>query len=195
MNTYFSSLASANGTTNHLDASNQDSAAAQFYEADYNRRNFSSTFDRLTAKDSLMGNYSNLNMMPTTPVPSSSHHPAMHLDPHQATHDYSLSFGHPPSASMNDLRSQQLSNFSMAVSNPMLYYAHPWMRPGRTQGLDDLSRGHQIWQTKNICIVMMLGNLSRDDSVLEFNLEHKRTRQTYTRHQTLELEKEFHYTK
>jgi hypothetical protein len=30
---------------------------------------------------------------------------------------------------------------------------------------------------------------------LEFNFEHKRTRQTYTRHQTLELEKEFHYTK
>ena len=30
---------------------------------------------------------------------------------------------------------------------------------------------------------------------IEFNFEHKRTRQTYTRHQTLELEKEFHYTK
>ncbi|CAF1242119.1 unnamed protein product [Rotaria magnacalcarata] len=29
----------------------------------------------------------------------------------------------------------------------------------------------------------------------ELNFEHKRTRQTYTRHQTLELEKEFHYTK
>jgi hypothetical protein len=25
----------------------------------------------------------------------------------------------------------QLSSFSMAVTNPMLYYAHPWMRPGR----------------------------------------------------------------
>lgn len=24
----------------------------------------------------------------------------------------------------------QLSSFSMAVTNPMLYYAHPWMRPG-----------------------------------------------------------------
>nr|ACI90371.1 Hox-6a [Philodina roseola] len=31
--------------------------------------------------------------------------------------------------------------------------------------------------------------------LLEFNFEHKRTRQTYTRHQTLELEKEFHYNK
>jgi hypothetical protein len=31
--------------------------------------------------------------------------------------------------------------------------------------------------------------------VLEFNFENKRTRQTYTRHQTLELEKEFHYNK
>ena len=31
--------------------------------------------------------------------------------------------------------------------------------------------------------------------VLEFNFEYKRTRQTYTRHQTLELEKEFHYTR
>jgi len=25
----------------------------------------------------------------------------------------------------------QLSSFSMAVTNPMLYYAHPWMRPGK----------------------------------------------------------------
>ena len=32
-------------------------------------------------------------------------------------------------------------------------------------------------------------------SLLEFNFEHKRTRQTYTRHQTLELEKEFHFSK
>jgi hypothetical protein len=31
--------------------------------------------------------------------------------------------------------------------------------------------------------------------ILEFNFERKRTRQTYTRHQTLELEKEFHYNK
>ena len=135
MNTYFSSLASGNVTNNHHEAANHDSAAAQFYEADYNRRNFSSTFDRLTSKDSLMGNYSNLNMMPTAPVPSTSHHPAMHLDQHPATHDYPLPFGHPPSSSMHDIRSQQLSNFSMAVSNPMLYYAHPWMRPGRTQKL------------------------------------------------------------
>jgi hypothetical protein len=30
---------------------------------------------------------------------------------------------------------------------------------------------------------------------IEFSFEPKRTRQTYTRHQTLELEKEFHYTK
>jgi hypothetical protein len=30
---------------------------------------------------------------------------------------------------------------------------------------------------------------------VEFNFEHKRTRQTYTRHQTLELEKEFHSNK
>ncbi|KAI0981781.1 hypothetical protein GJ496_005095 [Pomphorhynchus laevis] len=29
----------------------------------------------------------------------------------------------------------------------------------------------------------------------EFTFEHKRTRQTYTRHQTLELEKEFHYNR
>ena len=27
----------------------------------------------------------------------------------------------------------QLSSFSMAVTNPMLYYAHPWMRPGREE--------------------------------------------------------------
>ena len=27
----------------------------------------------------------------------------------------------------------QLSSFSMAVTNPMLYYAHPWMRPGKRQ--------------------------------------------------------------
>lgn len=27
----------------------------------------------------------------------------------------------------------QLSSFSMAVTNPMLYYAHPWMRPGKTK--------------------------------------------------------------
>ena len=30
---------------------------------------------------------------------------------------------------------------------------------------------------------------------IEFNFEHKRTRQTYTRHQTLELEKEFHFNR
>ncbi|KAL7671505.1 hypothetical protein ACOME3_006401 [Neoechinorhynchus agilis] len=30
---------------------------------------------------------------------------------------------------------------------------------------------------------------------LDFGFEHKRTRQTYTRHQTLELEKEFHYNR
>ncbi|CAF0869367.1 unnamed protein product [Didymodactylos carnosus] len=41
---------------------------------------------------------------------------------------------------------------------------------------------------------MLYYNWMRPGSGPEFNFEHKRTRQTYTRHQTLELEKEFHYT-
>ena len=31
--------------------------------------------------------------------------------------------------------------------------------------------------------------------ILEFHFQRKRTRQTYTRYQTFELEKEFHYSK
>jgi hypothetical protein len=32
----------------------------------------------------------------------------------------------------------QLSSFSMAVTNPMFYYAHPWMRPGREREREEL---------------------------------------------------------
>nr|ACI90390.1 Hox-6c [Philodina roseola] len=43
----------------------------------------------------------------------------------------------------------------------------------------------------NFLILSCLSNTR----MIKFNFEHKRTRQTYSRHQTLELEKEFHYTK
>ncbi|CAF1447991.1 unnamed protein product [Adineta steineri] len=194
---------SSNGdqqTTNN-DVNN---ATAFPYETDYNRGGFSSTFDRLTFptpttnKDPLMNSYSNFTMMQAAAAASisssNSHHlhhhhhqqqqQQIHLQQHQSANDYLLppsngtsSWKQPEPISSssitatpgNDMLSastmpppphphHQLSSFSMAVTNPMLYYAHPWMRP-------------------------------------EFNFEHKRTRQTYTRHQTLELEKEFHYTK
>ena len=48
-----------------------------------------------------------------------------HLQSYQATNDYFLSTSNSTSAT-----------FAMSVSNPMLYYPHPWMRPGRDN--DDL---------------------------------------------------------
>jgi hypothetical protein len=102
-----------------------------FYETDYNRGHLTSNFERLTTKDSFMGNYSHLNRTSTVPIPSSSHYPNMHVESQQSTQDYSLAFGQTPSSQ------QQFSHFSMAVTNPMLYYAHPWMRPGKA---DDLRR-------------------------------------------------------
>jgi hypothetical protein len=72
----------------------------QTYETDYNRRNF-----RLT------NTYSNSNMIPTG-LP--------HPEQYQSTNDYLLPVN-------NMLPS---STFSMSMANPMLYYTHPWMRPG-----------------------------------------------------------------
>ncbi|CAF1040299.1 unnamed protein product [Rotaria sp. Silwood1] len=225
MNNYFSlsststnDLFSSNGTTNNNNNTGSSSNVDQqttnndvnnstsfLYDTDYNRGGFSSTFDRIafpnpsTNKDQLMNTYSNFTMMQAAAAASisssTSHHhhhmqqqqqqqQQLHLQQHQSTNDYLL----PPSNGTSSWKQSepissssittpgndmipptamppphphphhQLSSFSMAVTNPMLYYAHPWMRP-------------------------------------EFNFEHKRTRQTYTRHQTLELEKEFHYTK
>ena len=82
--------------------------------------------------------------------------PPMHLQQHPSANDYLLppsngtsswKQGEPMSSSSlagtsgNDMISapsmpppahphHQLSSFSMAVTNPMLYYAHSWMRPG-----------------------------------------------------------------
>ncbi|CAF1030690.1 unnamed protein product [Adineta steineri] len=146
MNSYFN-LSLTNSTTND-----------QQYETDYTRGNF-----RLTNRDSNLANtYSNYNNMMQTGI-STSHY----YDQHHTTNDYLLPTSNgnsswkqiepiPSSSSVNHMIPS--STFSMSVTNPMLYYTHPWMRP-------------------------------------EFSFEHKRTRQTYTRHQTLELEKEFHYTK
>lgn len=121
MNSYFNSL----GSTAH-DPINQLP-----YDNDYNRNQFSTNFDRLTGKDPRMNNYSNLNMMGASSMPNVSTHPSnLHHEQNQNTGDYQLPFSHGPSSSMNDMRSQQIPNFSMAVTNPMLYYAHPWMRPG-----------------------------------------------------------------
>lgn len=136
MNSYFNSLTSSHcpsvpptsAPTTHLPSSSSSNGQplSSFYDTDYNRHNLPSNFDRLSSKDPLMGNYSNLNMINH---PSNGHH----LDPHGSTTDYSLNF--PPSSStsssVNEMRSQPLNNFPMAVTNPMLYYAHPWMRPGR----------------------------------------------------------------
>ncbi|CAM4863715.1 unnamed protein product [Rotaria socialis] len=223
MNNYFSlsstsanDLFSSNATTNTTNAgssttddqqtTNNDvnNSTSFLYDNDYNRGGFSSPFDRITFpnptahKDQLMNSYSNFTMMQAAAASissSASHHhhlqqqqqqqqQQIHLQQHQSTNDYLLP---PPNGTTSWKQSEpissssitatpgndmmpptaiptshphhhQLSNFPMAVTNPMLYYAHPWMRP-------------------------------------EFNFEHKRTRQTYTRHQTLELEKEFHYTK
>lgn len=77
----------------------------------------------------------------------------IHLQQHQSANDYLLPNGtsswkqpEPISSSSitavpgNDMISaaqmpphhphHQLTSFSMAVTNPMLYYTHPWMRPG-----------------------------------------------------------------
>ena len=83
------------------------------------------------------------------------HHQQIHLQQHPTANDYLLpstngtsSWKQPEPISsssitgtqVNDMIStatmpthhphHQLSSFSMAVANPMLYYAHPWMRPG-----------------------------------------------------------------
>lgn len=131
MNNYFNSLTSTSNIPHSVGTSNHESLAPLPYDTDYNRAHFSSNFDRLSSKDPRMGNYSNMNMMGTSSMPTTAHSCSIPGDQNQNTPDYSLAFSHAPSASsMNDLRSQQLPNFSMAVANPMLYYAHPWMRPG-----------------------------------------------------------------
>ncbi|UJR21031.1 hypothetical protein I4U23_024131 [Adineta vaga] len=124
----------------------------QQYETDYSRGTY-----RLPNKDSP---YSNIHMMPTglsTPHPQSIHFDHHHhQQQQQPTNDYLFPTSTTNLSSVNQM--VPTSTFSMSVTNPMLYYSHPWMRP-------------------------------------EFSFENKRTRQTYTRHQTLELEKEFHGSK
>ncbi|CAF3421683.1 unnamed protein product [Rotaria sp. Silwood1] len=142
MNPYFSLSSTINNNNNN---NNHPS----IFETDYNRGNF-----RFITKDpTRMNTYSNLSMIQT----DTSHHQQYHFEQHQSTNDYFLST---PNCSTSSWKQTEpiSSTFPMSVTNPMLYYAHSWMRP-------------------------------------EINIEHKRTRQTYTRHQTLELEKEFHYTK
>jgi hypothetical protein len=85
------------------------------------------------------------------------HQQQMHLQQHQSANDYLLqpsngtsSWKQPEPISSSSITAtpgndmiqtatmppphphphHQLSSFSMAVTNPMLYYAHPWMRPG-----------------------------------------------------------------
>jgi hypothetical protein len=79
----------------------------------------------------------------------------IHLQQHQSTNDYLLppsngtsSWKQPEPISSSSITAtpgadmippgtmpshhphHQLASFSMAVTNPMLYYTHPWMRPG-----------------------------------------------------------------
>jgi len=87
----------------------------QQYDTDYTRSNF-----RLTNKDStFMNTYSNFNMMQTVLSTSHHHHPQIHFEQQSTTNDYLLPTSNGTS-----------STFSMSVTNPMLYYTHPWMRPG-----------------------------------------------------------------
>jgi len=46
-----------------------------------------------------------------------------------------------------------------------------------------------------LMLMMLMIGLINDDDVVDFGFEQKRTRQTYTRYQTLELEKEFHFNR
>jgi hypothetical protein len=123
-------------------STNNDQQTTFSYDTDYNRGCFSSSFDRLTLKDPRMGTYSNFNMMQAAAAASvvSTSHP----EQHQLPNDYLLPTSNgtsswkqvePMSSSMNDMMPpstmpHQLSSFSMAVTNPMIYYAHSWMRPG-----------------------------------------------------------------
>ena len=147
MNTYFTSLSSTNGPNSHVPSANNDLQTAFAYENDYNRANFPSSFDRLATRDSFMGNYSNFNMMQAAAAAAASStstvqpHAVQPMDHSQPTNDYRSATTHgssswkpaePISSSMNDLMPHQLPNFSMAATNSMLYYAHPWMRPGTT---------------------------------------------------------------
>ena len=110
MNSYFS-LSSTTNPNDHQ------------YETDYTRGNF-----RLTNKDStLMNTYSNFNMMQTGL--STSHHQQIHFEQHQTTNDYLLPTSNGTS-SWKPIEPIPSSTFSMSVTNPMLYYTHPWMRPG-----------------------------------------------------------------
>jgi hypothetical protein len=52
----------------------------------------------------------------------SSFLPTSHFEQYQSTNDYFFPTSNVPS-----------SAFSMSVTNPMLYYTHPWMRPGRNK--------------------------------------------------------------
>ncbi len=154
-----------------LSSTNNPPNVQQAYPTDYQQYgNF-----RLTTKDSgLINPYTNLNMMPTG---SSSHLEQYH----PSTNEYFLSTS---------------SGTPSTFPNPMLYYAHPWMRPGTTKFIrrrmiyrplrEYLTEMEQI-KMIHISIIILFA--------LELHLEHKRSRQTYTRHQTLELEKVFLYSK
>ena len=98
------------------------------------------------------------SLLPLQPQQVQQNQAPLHLQQHSSTNDYLLttSNGVSPwkqaepiassslaSTNGNDMMSSgsmqapphshhQLSSFSMAVTNPMLYYAHPWMRPGKT---------------------------------------------------------------
>lgn len=82
-------------------------------QTDYNCGNF-----RLTNSDS-----SFVNMMQTATT---------NIEQYQSQNDYffSQTNGTP-------------SSFSMSVTNPMLYYTHPWMRPGIE--IDKLIRRNMIY--------------------------------------------------
>jgi capsule polysaccharide modification protein KpsS len=87
-----------------LSSTNNHTNVQQSFETDYHRGHF-----RFANKDSgLMNTYS---MMPTGT--------STHLEQYHSTNEYFLPTSNGTS-----------STFSMPVTNPMLYYTHPWMRPG-----------------------------------------------------------------
>ncbi|CAF1683590.1 unnamed protein product, partial [Adineta ricciae] len=91
----------------------------QQYETDYSRGTY-----RFATKDP---SYSNLHMMQaglSTSHPQSS----IQFDQHQpANNDYLFPTSSPNLYSVNQMI--PTSTFSMSVTNPMLYYSHPLMRP------------------------------------------------------------------